>query len=129
MNLQIPQDITLMHIILAYLGLAIHILSKLKMAYVKPDFNWSKFVKLNLITSIASALMIPVILILLCEPAIKTTLPLNNITAMLGGYQTNSIFKTLMSFYPKKNKSNNDAENIDLNKGDDSNSNNPDDIG
>lgn len=122
MTLDIPQDITALHIVLAYLGLTIHVLAKLKSAYSKDGFTWKNFVKFNIITVIASTLMIPVLLILLCDPAIKTTLPLNNITAMLAGYQTNSVFKTLMSFYPSKKSKSSDSSSEE-------NTTNPDDIG
>jgi hypothetical protein len=102
----LPVELTLMHFLLAYIGLFIHLLGKLKSATKKPKFSKKVFIKDNWVNTLASVLLIPIILILLCEPAIKTTLPINNLTAVLAGYQVNSVFRFLMNFYPVNNNKN-----------------------
>lgn len=46
--------------------------------------------------------MIPVLLILSYDTSLKDILPINNLTAVLAGWQTQSIFKSLMLFAGKK---------------------------
>ena len=79
MTLNLPPELTLMHFLLAYVGLFIHLLGKLKSATKKNRFSKKIFIKDNFVNTLASVLLIPIILILLCEPAIKTTLPINNL--------------------------------------------------
>jgi len=100
-----------LHLILAYVGMFLHVLTKLQeLKQADQVFDLSEYVKKNIFSLIASLVMIPVILILSADTAMKEFLPINNFTAVLAGWQTQSIFKTLMSFAGKKAKISNDEE-------------------
>lgn len=105
MEVTIPETLTVMHVIMAYAGMIIHILFKLAKISKKPEFRLSIFIKENGFSIAATFLSIPVILIMATDPAIKDTLPINNVTAVLAGWQTNSTFKNLMGLFGKKSKS------------------------
>jgi len=94
-----------MHVIMAYAGMVIHILFKLAKISKRPGFKLYIFIQDNGFSIAATFLSIPVILIMATDPAIKDTLPINNVTAVLAGWQTNSTFKNLMSLFGKKPKS------------------------
>ncbi|OQA33120.1 MAG: hypothetical protein BWY54_01003 [Candidatus Dependentiae bacterium ADurb.Bin331] len=94
----------MMHLILAYAGMFIHVLLKLAKLSKRPGFGIKIFVRENLFSMAATFLSIPVILIMAADPAIKDILPINNVTAVLAGWQTNSTFKNLMSLFDKKSK-------------------------
>jgi hypothetical protein len=92
--------------ILAFSGAAIHIL--LKIQELGDGFNFKGYVAKNWASFAATIIMIPTILIVLSDSPIGDMLPLNHITALLAGYQTNSLFKTLIdvgkSRYIKNNE-------------------------
>lgn len=98
------EGLTMMHVILAYAGMLIHVLLKLGKLSKRPEFSIKIFIQQNLFSMAATFLSIPVILIMAADPAIKDTLPINNVTAVLAGWQTNSTFKNLMSLFNKKSK-------------------------
>ena len=81
-----------LHWVLAYLGLAVHLL--LKMAET-PGGLFDGFTKRDVLTTIASVLAIPAILILCTDTSIKDLLPINYLTAFLAGFQTQSLLRTL----------------------------------
>lgn len=102
----LPEKLTLLHFILAYTGMFLYILLKVKKATTYPNFQFKAWLTkpTNIISIIASIVMVPVILIMACDPAIADTLPINNVTSVLAGWQTNSTFRSLMGFYGKKGK-------------------------
>ena len=115
---QLLSQITPFHLFLAYLGMILHILMKLSELSKVPNFTIRGYVKNNVYTMIATFIMIPVLLIMVKDPSIKDMLPINNVTAVLAGWQTNSAFKTIMSMFGKKNKGkigNYESENKDEN--------------
>lgn len=102
--------INIIHWILAYAGMSIHILLKVADLNQTPDFKLKTHIKQNIYTIVASLIMIPVTLIVLTDSSLKDILPINKVTSVLAGYQTQSFFKSLMSMYEsrvKKIESNN----------------------
>ena len=89
------------HLLLAYTGLLIHVILKLAQL---PGGLFNGFTKKDVLVVLASALSIPVILILCSDTAMKEFLPINNVTAFLAGYQTQSFLKTFSNFTKKVNK-------------------------
>lgn len=134
-----------LHLILAYVGMLLHMLVKLSELNEQNGFNIISYAKKNIYTIVASIIMIPVLLILSADTSLKDVLPINNVTAVLAGWQTQSVFKSLMNFYSGKIKkpilidnkienNNFDIDNIDNsnNQNDDSEHNvnvKPDEIG
>lgn len=91
-----------LHFVLAYAGMLLHILMKLAECINKPDFVFQSFLKTNIIPIIISVIGIPVLLIVATDTTIQGFLPINNVTAVLAGWQTQSLFKTLVSLRGKK---------------------------
>jgi hypothetical protein len=96
--------VTIIHLVLAYIGMLLHMLVKLAELNEQKDFNLISYAKKNIYTVIASIIMIPVLLILSSDTSLKDVLPINNVTAVLAGWQTQSVFRSLMSFYSGKIK-------------------------
>ena len=91
------------HIILAYVGVLLHILAKLaELKKQDHKFTLKSYCKSNIYTILATAIMVPLLLILSTDTSLKDVLPINNVTAVLAGWQTQSVFKSLMSMYSGK---------------------------
>ena len=91
-------DLTPLHWALAYTGLMVHIL--MKFANIKGKFSdglTRKFV----MTTIASFLLIPAILLICTDTSMKDLLPINYMTAFLAGYQTQSLAINITAFTKK----------------------------
>ena len=101
------------YFLLAYAGMLIHILMKLAEVFNRPDFTWKEFFRTNVISFFVSLIGIPVLLIVATDESVKDVLPINNVTAMLAGWQTQSLFKTLFAVYSKKSG----VDNSDSDKG------------
>lgn len=87
-------DLTALHWALAYTGLIVHVLMKL--ANMKGPFFQGlsrKFV----LTTFASFLLIPAILLICTDTGVKELLPINYLTAFLAGYQTQSMILNIAS--------------------------------
>ena len=95
-----------LHLLLAYGGMAIHILMKLAELTKESDpankFSIKDYIKKYKFNMLASFLMIPLLLIMATDTSLIDFLPLNNVTAVLAGWQTNSTFKALMGIYSKR---------------------------
>jgi hypothetical protein len=94
-----PENLTVLHILLAYAGLVLHLLFKLrstmsKDGHIKGSF-WRN--RKNLLTIVISAITIPVVLFMATDPSIAYYFPITNVTSVFAGWQTNSIFRNLMS--------------------------------
>jgi hypothetical protein len=94
-----PENLSMMHVLLAYAGLFLHLLFKLRRTitaegHIKGAF-WKN--RKNQLTILISAITIPVVLIMACDPAISEYFPLTNVTSVFAGWQTNSIFRNLMA--------------------------------
>jgi hypothetical protein len=96
--------VDLIHWLLAYAGMAIHILLKVADLNQTPDFKIKSHIKKNIYTIIASLIMIPVILVVLTDSSLKDIFPINKATSVLAGYQTQSLFKSLMNMYESRAK-------------------------
>lgn len=90
------------YFLLAYAGMIIHVLMKLAKVFNRPDFTWKTFIRTNIISFFVSLIGIPVLLILATDESVKDILPINNVTAMLAGWQTQSLFKTIFAMYQKR---------------------------
>jgi len=108
--LKLPHELELIHFLLAYAGMLIHSLTKLAEHQKLKSFTYSDFLKNNLITNITSAISIPVILIVATDTSLKELLPINYVTALLAGWQTQSIFKSLGNIPKLKLNSNNEEQ-------------------
>lgn len=95
------EQIESIHWALAFAGMAIYILLKVQEKSKEKDYKFGNYFKDHLASTIATLIMIPVLLLILSEN-FSDTLPINNVTATLVGYQTNSIFKTVMGATKKK---------------------------
>jgi hypothetical protein len=93
-----------LHLLLAYSGMVIHVLMKLGELDKGSGFDFKGFIKKNKWQMIATFLMIPVLLLMATDTTMSEVLPLNNVTAVLAGWQTNSTFKALMGIYTSKLK-------------------------
>lgn len=82
------------HLLLAYGGLIVH--SLLKLAENSCTFL-DCFNKKEFLVLIASAIAIPIILIICSDTSMKDILPINHVTAFLAGYQTQSILRSIGS--------------------------------
>lgn len=98
------EKLELMHWILAYSGMMIHILMKLAEKQGQEGFTIKGFLKDNIFHGLATLIMIPVILIVITDTSLHELLPINYLTAMLAGYQTQSLFKSLVSVGRKRFK-------------------------
>lgn len=94
-------SLTPLHWILAFAGAVIYVLLKIQELSADKSYKFGDYLKKHWASTIATALMIPVLLLVLTENFDKT-LPINNVTAVLVGYQTNSIFRTVMGAGAKK---------------------------
>ena len=103
-------NIDILHWLLAYAGMTIHILLKVADLNQTPDFSIRSHIKKNIYTIVASIIMIPVLLIVLSDDSLKDILPINKVTSVLAGYQTQSVFKSIMNMFASRVKSESDAD-------------------
>jgi len=91
------------HLFLAYGGLILHVL--IKLAETPTDLIKS-FDKRMILVTIASAIAIPILLLICSDTSMKDILPINYVTAFLAGYQTQSLLRSIGSIGGKFNKNN-----------------------
>lgn len=107
--LVLPIELTPLHWILAFAGAFIYVLLKIQEMNADKNYKFGDYLKKHWASTIATIIMIPVSLLILSEN-FPDILPINNMTATLVGYQTNSMFKTIMgavaSKFIKKNDEN-----------------------
>tara|TARA_R110000764_G_scaffold542_3_gene2042 strand:- start:783 stop:1103 length:321 start_codon:yes stop_codon:yes gene_type:complete len=94
------------HLILAFGGMTIHVLMKLGELTKSDDFSVKDYFEKYKFNMLASILMIPLLLLMATDTSLTEILPLNNVTAVLMGWTTNSTFKALMGIYSNKLKTN-----------------------
>lgn len=82
------------HFALGYAGLLLNLLMKMGEEYPTPDFTFRAFFKRNLFSILFSLVAIPVLLIVATDTSIHEFLPINKVTAVLAGWQTQSLFKS-----------------------------------
>lgn len=97
------QTITLtpLHWLLAYAGALIYVLLKIQELNREKEFKFGDYLKKHWASTLATVVMIPVCLLILSEN-FSDVLPINNLTAVLCGYQTNQVFRSIMSLGKKK---------------------------
>jgi hypothetical protein len=94
------------YFILAYAGVILHILLKVADLNQNPDFKIKTYIKKNIYTIVATFIMIPIMLIILTDSSLSEILPINKVTSVLAGYQTQSVFKTIMNMFSSRVKTN-----------------------
>ena len=87
------------HFVLAYAGMILCLLARMGEEYPLPDFAVRRFFKQKLISILFSIIAIPVILVVATDSSIHEFLPINLVTAVLAGWQTQSIFKSVFTMY------------------------------
>jgi len=87
-------ELTPLHWALAYTGLIVHVLMKIGNMKGPLKNNISRKVTM---TTLASFLLIPAILLICTDTGMKELLPINYLTAFLAGYQTQSLMNNLLS--------------------------------
>lgn len=85
-------DVT--YLLLAYGGLILHVL--LKLAEL-PGNLLSGIDKRMVLVTIASAIAIPMILLICSDTSMRDILPINHVTAFLAGHQTQSLLRSISS--------------------------------
>lgn len=83
-----------LHFLLAYAGLILNLLMKLGEEFPLSDFSFNMFFRKYFISILFSIIAIPVLLIVATDTSIHEFLPINYVTSVLCGWQTQSIFKT-----------------------------------
>jgi len=108
--IQIHTTLTPLHWVLAFAGAFIYVLLKIQEMNSEKGYKFGGYLKKYWASTLATIVMIPVSLLILSEN-FPDILPINNITATLVGYQTNSMFKTIMGAGANKfiKKENTDA--------------------
>jgi hypothetical protein len=93
------------YIILAYAGLLIHVLMRVaEISKVEVSAGFRSYVKEHRYNLIASVIMLPVLLVVATDTSLSEILPLNYVTAVLAGWQTDATFKALMALGSSKLK-------------------------
>lgn len=91
------------HYLLAYAGMLIHILTKAaEMQRKDANFSFKDYLIKNSITIATTLISIPILLIAASDNFLKELLPINNLTAILAGWQTQSLLKSIMGIYQRK---------------------------
>lgn len=98
----LPIQLTAMHWLLAYGSAFIYVLLKINELNQDQNYMVGSYIKKYWASTLATAIMIPISLIVLADN-FPDILPINNITACLCGWQTNSMFRTLMNLGKRKN--------------------------
>lgn len=96
------ENLDILHWLLAFAGALIHVLLKVQEMSRDKKYVFGSYIKKNWASLLATIIMIPVLLIVLSDTALAEVLPINHVTALLAGYQTNSLFKTLIGVGKKK---------------------------
>ena len=92
------------YFVLAYSGMILHILLKVADLNQNPDFKLKTYIKKNIYTIVATFIMIPIMLIVLTDTSLRDILPINKVTSVLAGYQTQSVFKSIMNMFSSRVK-------------------------
>ena len=121
-ELQQVHDISMLQWLLAYAGAFIYVMIKIQEISNIKGYQVGTYVKRHWASTVATLVMIPVCMLILNEN-LTDRLPINNLTSVLVGYQTNQVFRSMMSIGGKKfnikteenqtiNKESNENENI-----------------
>lgn len=95
------EKLTTLHWLLAYSGAFIYVLLKIQELSRIKGYKFGSYLKENWASTVATVIMIPVCMLILSDN-FEDVLPINNLTAVLVGYQTNQVFRSMMSLGKKK---------------------------
>ena len=95
------EDLTVIHWFLAYGALMVNII--LKLSEIKGSF-FLGIRRQEVLSTIASSILIPIVLIICTDSAMKEMLPINYVTAFLVGWNTQS-FTSIITKIGKHGKS------------------------
>lgn len=100
-------EIATEHLVCAYLGMLIFTLMKIeedrKRGLLGSWKLWRLWVFNNVISLIISVITIPLLLYIATDPLVKSYFPISIPTAVLAGYQTQGLFRSVMTMVgPKK---------------------------
>lgn len=104
-----------MHFILGYAGLLLNLLMKAGEEYPTADFTFKAFFKRNLFSILFSLIAIPVLLIMATDTSIHEFLPINYVTSVLAGWQTQSLFKSTFAMVANRRTNGNGLPPINPN--------------
>jgi hypothetical protein len=90
-----------LHFLIAYSGLVLHVLIKMQKAKSKGNFKMVIFFDTNWLPTLINLIAIPIILLVITDTSLQDILPINHVTALLVGYQTQSMLKTITDIYQK----------------------------
>ena len=96
------ENLDYLHWILAFAGALIHVLLKVQEVTQDKKYVFGSYLKKNWASVTATIVMIPVLLLVLSDTSLSEILPINHVTALLAGYQTDSLFKSLIGLGKKK---------------------------
>jgi hypothetical protein len=94
-------DINIYHWLIAIGGALIHIILKLS-ELPETKGIWASFSRKDKFVSLASLIAIPVLLMIMTDTNLGDLFPLNNATAFLVGFQTQSIIRSFATIAGKK---------------------------
>lgn len=98
--IEILKQINYMHLLLAFLGMAIHILMEYSRVKRKNKvWRFGYWLIDNKINTILSVLIIITIIVANTDGSVHEIIPLTNITAVFLGYTSQSFFKNLVKAY------------------------------
>lgn len=98
----LPIELTPLHWIIAYASVVVYILITIQELKDKNEgFKFLDYIKKYWASTLATAIMLPIILLIAAEN-FADILPINNVTAALAGWNTNSIFRKVMGSAAKK---------------------------
>lgn len=109
MNIHL-ENISATHWLLAFAGLLLHLLMKLEKARKKEGFTFGRFIQENIVSTIASVIIIPVCMIACDDPAVASQIPITYLTSIFLGYQSRSFFKGIMDVAKKRVGSSEDQD-------------------
>ena len=91
------ENVNTLHWLMAYAGALLHLLMKFAEMRKVAGFTAGGWIKENLLHTIINFISIPVVIVLISDPAVQTYLPLTYPTALLAGWQTQSMLKSLIA--------------------------------
>jgi methyltransferase-like protein len=98
----LPIELTPLHWLIAYATVLIYILMTIQELKDKDaNYKFGSYLKKYWASTLATAIMLPIILLIAAEN-FSDILPINNVTAALAGWNTNSFFKKIMGAASKK---------------------------
>lgn len=90
------ENITIIQWCLAFSGMLIHTLQAIAVAQTDKKFKLLSYIKEKWVHLLTTLIMLPVILITITDTSLVEILPINNLTALLAGFQTDSFFGALV---------------------------------